>query len=252
MSKKFSYIFILCLFFGSLNGHLLGQCTPDTTCTDTGGEPGQICPDSIPRGVIGEAYETIVTILPPPAALVFNQTIPVLKIHLDTIQNLPDGIEYVIDNGDMYPDSLYCLVLHGIPTTAGIYPLRISVTATVELIPGIGFNQSVVDSTSVVFTVDQTSGIDQSSDTDGFKILQSSPNPFYDYTRIGYLTNKPVLAELRVFNLLGQVIYTEKLQGNSGSCYFDFSGGDLRSGTYIYSITADNNIYTGRFMKISK
>jgi len=250
MSRKFSYIFILCLFFGSLNGHLLGQCTPDTTCTDTGGEPGQICPDSIPRGVIGEPYETVVTILPPPAALVFNQTIPVLKIHIDTIQNLPDGIVYVIENENMYPGTLYCAVIQGTPTETGIFPLKITVTATLDYLNG--FNVTVVDSTSVVFTVNQTSGIDKSSDADGFKILQSSPNPFFDYTRIGYSTNKPVLAELRVFNLLGQVIYTEKLHSNSGSYYFEFAGEKIRSGTYIYSITADNNIYTGRFMKISK
>ncbi len=249
--KWFLHTLFLVVIFGLALRPLNGQCVPDTACKDTGGDPGQICPNALPVATVGESYETIVTILPPPHGLFMGFSVPVIKIRLDDIQNLPDGIEYSYDGGNMYPESLYCLVVHGVPAEQGVFPLHIKVTATVDYWGGI--NVSVTDSSSVVFTVNASSGVYNSSVSESFEVVHCYPNPFYDKARIGYRTDTFVDTELRVFSLLGQVIYTEKLAGSSGSHYYQFTGQDLRPGTYIYTISTNSDkVYTGRFMKVNR
>jgi hypothetical protein len=248
--KRFLHTITLVLIFGMTAGPLSGQCAPDTTCEDAGGDPGQICPNVLPPGIVGEAYESVVTILPPPSGQVMGVTVSVIKIRLDDIQNLPDGMEYQFDGNYMYPDTLYCLVLQGTPTETGVFPLHIKVTATVDVAGGI--NVPVTDSTSVVFTVNSATGIYYSPSPGSFEVIHCFPNPFYDKTRIGYRTRTFVETELKVFSLLGQAIYTEKLAGSSGTFYYQFTGQDLRPGTYIYTITTGEKAYTGRFMKVNE
>lgn len=249
--KRFIHTILPVVIFGLTIGPLNGQCVPDTTCKDTGGDPGQICPNVLPPGIVGEAYETVVTVLPPPSGEVSGFTVPVIKIRLDDIQNLPDGIEYLFDGEYMYPDTLYCLVVQGTPTESGVFPLHIKVTATVDL-GGYYINHSVTDSTSVVFTVNSATGIYYPPSPGSFEVIHCFPNPFYDKTRIGYHASTFVETELKVFSLLGQVIYTEKLAGSSGTFYYQFAGQDLRPGTYIYTITTGEKAYTGRFMKVNQ
>ena len=249
--KRLVQTLFLVVIFG-LNLNLLnGQCVPDTSCRDTGGDPGQICPNILPPGTVGEAYETIVTILPPPSGEIAGFSVPVIRIRLDDIQNLPGGIEYDYDGGYMYPGTLYCLVVQGIPVEPGEFPLHIKVTATVDYWGGI--NVPVTDSTSVVFTVNSASSIySPHSLPGGFEVIQCYPNPFHDRARIGYQSRASIETELRVFSLLGQVIYTEKLVGGAGTCYYQFTGQDLKPGTYIYTITTPVKAYTGRFMKVNR
>ena len=249
--KRFLHTLFLVVIFGLIYSPLKGQCVPDTTCKDTGGDPGQICPNTLPLAIVGESYETVVTILPPPNGEFMGFSVPVIKIRLDDIQNLPDGIEYSYDGGNMYPYTLYCLVVHGIPVEQGVFPLHIKVIATVDYLGGI--NVSVTDSTSVVFTVNATSSIYNSSLPESFQVVHCYPNPFYDKTRIGFRTDTFSETELKVFSLLGQVIHTEKLAARSGTHYYQFTGQDLRPGTYIYTIsTGSDKVYTGRFMKVNQ
>jgi hypothetical protein len=69
-----------------------------------------------------------------------------------------------------------------------------------------------------------------------FSIIESSPNPFYTETRIGFNTASAGQFELKIFNSLGQEIYNEKLTSSKGENYFLFSGSNLDKGMYLYTV----------------
>jgi len=78
-------------------------------------------------------------------------------------------------------------------------------------------------------------GINDHTQSD-FRIIESSPNPFYSETRIGFNTANGGQFELKIFNSLGQEIYNEKLNSSKGENYFLFSGRNLDKGMYLYTV----------------
>ena len=80
--------------------HSYTQCTPDTIgCVDIN-DPGQICPDTLPNAYVGTYYNETVTIWPPPEAVVGEATVTIYKIVIDSIGNIPPGIDYEINATD--------------------------------------------------------------------------------------------------------------------------------------------------------
>lgn len=72
--------------------------------------------------------------------------------------------------------------------------------------------------------------------TNNFNVIQSTPNPFVSETTIGFNTNQAGEFELRVYNTLGQVVFTEKLNAVNGNNNFTFTGSDLNKGMYVYTV----------------
>ncbi|HEV8539119.1 MAG TPA: T9SS type A sorting domain-containing protein [Bacteroidota bacterium] len=76
---------------------------------------------------------------------------------------------------------------------------------------------------------------------EGFELRQNYPNPFNPTTTIEFnLGDDPVIATLKVYNMIGQEVATlineEELDG--GEQIVDFNAGPLASGIYVYKITA--------------
>jgi len=224
------------------------QCEPDTVnCIDTG-DPGQICPDSLPQVTVNQSYNEIITVIAPDTFLFQGNPIPIHHIVVDSVLNLPTGIEYYVGSTEFYPDSVYCIQITGTPTEAGDFPLFIYVTPFIDLGMGpISFPQQA-DSTSVVITVLETSGIAPFKVLE-FHVLPNVPNPFSDMTRIGFFTPFDDRIELKVYNILGELMHEEKQGAPPGEHYFQFNGSNLLPGTYFYRVTNSNNFYTGKFIK---
>ena len=70
----------------------------------------------------------------------------------------------------------------------------------------------IVDDTSVVMTVHETSGIDPYPMHE-FRVLPNVPNPFSDVTRLGFYTPFDDRIELKVYNILGKLMH-EEMQGS--------------------------------------
>jgi len=70
---------------------------------------------------------------------------------------------------------------------------------------------------------------------------QNFPNPFNPTTRIQYSVAIRSVVDVKVYNVLGQLV-KRLLEGSkeAGSYSIDFNGTDLPSGTYIYTLTASN------------
>jgi hypothetical protein len=78
---------------------------------------------------------------------------------------------------------------------------------------------------------------------EGFSLDQNYPNPFNPSTTIKYSIPERTKVTIRVMNLLGQEVHAplvDEVQG-AGQYSIDFTDADnLPSGTYIYSMDADN------------
>lgn len=224
------------------------QCVPDTAGCQDIGNPGEFCPKILPQAIVNQEYNAIITVIAPGMAVVNQTTIKIEYIIVDSVLNLPPGMEYSANAAQFYPDSAYCISVTGTPTTAGDYPLAIYVTPYIFLVNAIYPGPQVVDDTSVVVTVQGASGLDPFAISE-FQVLQNIPNPFSEVTRIGFYTPFDDKIELKVYSILGELMH-EEIQGYPpGEYYFRFDGGGLLPGTYFYRITNSSEHFTGKFIK---
>ena len=225
-----------------------GQCIPDTACVDID-DPGQFCPDSLPKVIVGTMYDTTVTIIAPGQTVYLNSPITILYIEIDSVKNMPPGIEYFPNATQFYPDTAYCIQITGTPTQAGEFPLFIYVSPYIEYLGNPLKVPQVVDTSSVVVTVLASSGLDPKQ-ASAFQVFQNVPNPFSEITRIGFYTPVDDFIELKVFNILGEMMCHEQRGASPGESYFDFNGGTLMPGTYFYKVRNRTTHLTGKFIKI--
>ncbi|MCK5137327.1 MAG: T9SS type A sorting domain-containing protein [Bacteroidales bacterium] len=224
------------------------QCEPDTVdCKDTG-DPGQICPRELPDATINVAYDEVITVIPPGSFVYLGNVIEVVYIVIDSVLNLPPGIDYFPNATRFYPDTAYCIQITGTPTETGDYPLSIHVTPFIDVGTGPISAGQIVDDTSVVMTVLGPSGIDPYQ-VHEFQVLPNVPNPFSDVTRLGFFTPFDDRIQLQVYNILGELMHEERQGSPPGEHYFQFDGSRLLPGTYFYRVINSTRFYTGKFIK---
>ena len=92
---------LVLLILGMMAGSLVyGQCTPDPSCVDDDDIPGQFCPRELPDGVLNILYEETVTVIPPGIFEIQDMgTVTINHIKIDSVENLPPGIDYSADGG---------------------------------------------------------------------------------------------------------------------------------------------------------
>jgi len=225
-----------------------GQCEPDTVnCKDTGA-PGQICPRNLPDGTVDVPYDESITVLAPPTFEYEGILIDVVYIIVDSVLNLPPGIEYWASAEKFYPDSAYCIQVYGTPEEEGEFQLAIYVTPFVTYFGSVIQGEQVVNDTSVMMTVNGPSSLDPFG-VDDFQVLPTFPNPFTEVARIGFYTPFNDQINLKVFNILGEMMHEETQGVPPGEHYFRFDGSELLPGTYFYRITNSSDYYTGKFIK---
>lgn len=223
------------------------QCEPDTACKDTG-LPGEICPRELTDATVNVAYNEAITVIPPGSFEYLGNVIEVVYIVVDSVLNLPPGIDYYPNAAQFYPDTAYCIQITGTPTEAGDFPLHIHVTPFIDLGTGPISAGQIVDDTSVVMTVLEPSGIDPYQIYE-FRVLPNVPNPFSDVTRLGFFTPFDDRIQLQVYNILGELMHEEMQGSPPGEHYFRFDGSGLLPGTYFYRVTNSSRFYTGKFIK---
>lgn len=236
-------ILALAIFSGT---KLSAQCIPDTAnCKDIG-NPGEFCPLDLPLAVVNVLYDEVVTVIPPGTFKIQESEVTILHIKIDSVKNMPPGIDYFPNADILYPDTAYCIQLTGTPTQAGEFTFAIYITAMVDLYGGI--EAQVVDDSSIVITVQETAGIDPNQNSE-FQVYQNIPNPFSEVTSLAYYTPNQEQIELSIFNILGVQVHQEKEWSTPGKHYFNFDGKELQPGTYLYRIKAGKDFYSGKILK---
>ena len=226
-----------------------GQCVPDTAnCKDID-KPGQICPDSLPAAVLNTYYYQVVTIIPPYEFDLGEGVIPIVKIIIDSVTNLPQGLSYEANAAELFADSAYCVLISGTPIETGTFPLKIYITPFVEFVGSIVQSAQTLDDTSLFIQVNSTMGLPVIN-TDQIKLLPVKPNPFIISSRIGLNSDKFGVGELWVFYITGQMAHHEEIWVQPGKNYFDFRGEKLRKGIYLYKVSFMGKSFTSRVVKM--
>ncbi|MBE9511354.1 MAG: hypothetical protein IMY71_10780 [Bacteroidetes bacterium] len=248
MKNLIKGMFVLFFIIGmAISGY--GQCVPDTAnCKDIN-EPGQICPDSLPVAVLNIYYEQVFTVIPPYEFDLGTGVIPIYKIIIDSVANLPPGLSYEANATELFPDSAYCVLISGTPTETGTFFLKIYVTPFVEFMGSIVQGAQTLDDTSLFIIVQSTTGLPVMS-TDQVMLLPVKPNPFTISSRIGLTSDKFGVGELYVFYITGQMAHHEEIWIQPGKNYFDFRGEKLRKGIYLYRVSFMGKSYTSRVVKM--
>jgi len=225
---------------------LSAQCDPDTVnCTDIG-NPGEFCPLDLPDAAINVLYDQTVTIIPPGVYPILGNELTIFHIEIDSVMNLPPGIEYFSTADKFYPDTAYCIQLTGTPTETGVFDLAIYITATVDF--GGPLEAQVVNDTSISITVVEELGIDPAQLSE-FQVFQNFPNPFSEVTRLSYYIPYQDMIELSVFNILGVLVHQESEVAYPGKHNFSFDGSELQPGTYLYRVETSDQLVAGKFLK---
>jgi hypothetical protein len=245
--KKAVYIFVALILGLLASVQLSAQCVPDTVnCVDTTGNPGEICPVDLPDAGLNALYDETITIIPPDTYEIFSAEVAIMHIKIDTVLNLPPGIDYYPNADTFFPDTAYCIQLKGTPTQTGVFDLGIYITATVDI--GGPVEVQVVDSTSLSITVLEEVGLDRNQGT-AFRVIPNAPNPFSEKTRLAYFTPMPAEVELFVYNILGSQVHHETVWSAPGTYNFSFDGRELPPGPYVYKVRTRDKYFTGKIMK---
>jgi hypothetical protein len=213
---------------------------------DTTGLPGEFCPLDLPNGGLNALYDETVTIIPPGSYDFYGNTLNIFHIEIDSVLNLPPGIDYFPNADIFFPDTAYCIQLTGTPTQTGVFALALYITATVDF--GGPIRYQVVDDSSISITIVDELGIDPGQISE-FQVFQNVPNPYVERTRLAYYTPRQVKIELSIYNILGVLVHQESVLAAPGRHNFGFDGSELQSGTYLYRVETSEKYYTGKFMK---
>jgi hypothetical protein len=246
-------IFTLILFIAisAVNISSFAQCTPETPeqCPDPENN-GQICPDSLTAGYVGQAYSQVATIKPPlQYYLPPDSTLITLHhVRLMEVGNLPPGLSWQSNSPDsnFTAGDYYCVLLEGTPDSAGEYHLRIVVDVFVVILPGFPPVDvaTVTDSTSLTINVIDNSGINGPYDK-SLLTRNCFPNPFQRNTRIDFYSGISGSVTFEVYSILGRKVYHQQINAIKGENSLVFDGQGLPEGTYFYIFRSSGYKSTG-------
>jgi hypothetical protein len=240
------------LIFVAASGAATAQCTPNPLYADS---LFGIWPDTTTNfapAILGEFYtDTLNLIVPTDAGVVdpnfsgFNLD----SIQVNDVSGLPPGLSYNCASQTPAPCSyltgqLGCALIEGVPTELGIFPIVIEVTAFSAL-----FGQIVsVDQDFTGYSIQVGSlGTGELS----VKLLggvKNVPNPFSQRTHIEFALARAATAKVRVFNLLGEELWSDEVRAKAGVNRVPFDGGALQAGVYLYKVEAGREAFTGRMV----
>ncbi len=82
-----------------------------------------------------------------------------------------------------------------------------------------------------------------------YNVSQNYPNPFNPVTKISYALPSAATVDLKVYNVLGQLITTLVNEEKPAGFYeVDFNAADLPSGVYMYRIQAGDYVETKKML----
>lgn len=246
--KRFIY-YILLFCIPILGGKKVSaQCEPDKSCLDVD-NTGAYCPANLPDAILGEPYQTVLTVIPPSEFEFEGTSLDIAYIEIDSVLNFPPGITYNANAEKFYADTAYCVLIEGTPSMVGQFTLELYITPYIKHpLFGILKGPQVTDNTSLVLTVSDVTNIDFSAEKH-FQALQNVPNPFSRSTRIGFYTPSRDNINLKIYNILGELIHEESLLVNPGEHFFRFDGSDLLAGTYLYLVTSGSSSLSRKLIK---
>jgi hypothetical protein len=257
--KKSLLLLVAGLVFAFYTGKAFGQCTPDGLVTDPEGN-GEMVPDTIEAIETVPLNLTLTIIAPDTASLGSLGHLTIDHIVVRSLQNKPAWLNYACNPSDCnFPaGQSKCVLVTGTPAIGDSGYISVSVLVDVySLILGVPVCVTCATSPNgydsgmplVVWVKSHLAAVTE-FDYKGFGVISPQPNPFNTETKLGCYTEKAQNVSLRVTDLLGKEVYSEKLMTHSGGNFFQFTGSDLSNGVYFYSlIDSQNHVITKKMVK---
>ena len=271
MKKQLLSLGIIALSSFSLNaqcgpGYIGVQAMNDTLAargTTWGAVPDTT--QNLPLAASGQLYSGVLSFKFPSNAQEVDPQQPnvnIEEIRVKDVIGLPPGMTFIsaastIDDvfcdGSAGPDvdgchwnggAHGCALLEGTPGATGTYELTIVLEGKVQV---VGWQDIDLNGYKIVVEPADLSELND----DAFKVNQNSPNPFNGTTKILYEMEKASTVDFKVINLLGEVVYKNTYEANSGINNIIFDGSDLNEGVYMYTLAVGAKKVTKR-MVISK
>lgn len=237
--------FILLLITG---GNLFAQpCTPDVNLPYTQGT----YPGELPDATRNSSYSQVIQFKAPLDTNIFYQplnttvAVKIDSLRITGVQGLPPGMSYRCHNSSCMVNggAVGCIVLEGVPTEAGGYPLLVLTRTSGKLkgtppFPDIPQVQNDTNTRYRLF-VNWPTGIPQLIESGKIQVY---PNPVQSTVTIegDFSTGKQ--AVLTVFDSLGKKVKQLNLSGDSYTQQFSVT--DLPSGVYSFTIINGSETYT--------
>jgi len=253
MKKSLRYLVFASLFV-LYTGFAFGQCTPDANVVDPDGS-GRLDPDTLHVNANSPAAITL-TVIAPLTGNVGGGTITIHHITVKSLTNQPGWLSYVCNPGNC---EFNAGVKNCVQVTSSLVPAGLDDTIYMDVIvdvyipiggmPVLAVSDYNAGMPLVLIIHPQGYGINENGYKD-FNINEPQPNPFTSTVKLGYFTATPQAISLKVFDMVGKEVYSEKMNSTSGENYFNFDGSNLKDGVYFYSvIDAQNRVVTKKFVK---
>jgi hypothetical protein len=143
------------------------------------------------------------------------------------------------------PAQLGCGVIQGTPTQMGTFNMTLTVTGYFT-----AFGTAVpypISFTGYRIVVGEPAGINELAPI-GLAGVRTVPNPFASRTFIEFQLARASDARVRVFNLLGDELWNQRVQGKAGLNRVPFEASQLQEGVYLYKVETGREAFTGRMM----
>lgn len=229
---------------------IFAQCTPNLSITIPG-----IYPDSatgLAQGYVGTPYSEVVQARIPADTTYLGILVPITSFSIDSIVGLPPSFSYACNPSNcVFPGgSNGCILISGNPTVSGTYNLDVYGNATGIFLGSTLTLPFLLDYYQIVINPFSPTGVPQNSNYT-FTVSQNEPNPFSNFTSINFTSPVAGKAELKIFNMIGNEIYSGDYRVNTGKNAIRIDAKDFDSGIYMYTLSMGNFMATKR-MVISK
>ncbi len=245
--------FILALL-AAASMQLHAQCVPNQLYADSVFGAWPDTTTNFRNGMIGVPYSDTLNLLVPVNAGFIDPMYAFFQIDsvaMVEVTGLPPGIT-VTCNSQTNAACTYltgqvgCGLLEGTPTQMGTFPIVIKVLAYVKV---LGSTQAVdYDFPGYSITISDNTTAVEDLQPARLGRVQNVPNPFADRTTIEFGLSKSAPVKVKVFNLVGERIWTRTVQGKAGVNRVAFDAPQLENGIYIYHVEAAGATFTGRMM----
>ncbi|MBA3647884.1 MAG: T9SS type A sorting domain-containing protein [Chitinophagales bacterium] len=234
---------LTCLFFFLFSALYAQVCTPEWT-----GEGSGITPDTtqnLPPATVNTPYSATVQFKVPLRDTLSGVAISLNHLELTGVTGLSTIPSTMPFNYACNPsscsfkaDSVGCVTITGTPSAIGVYPLTIATKVYLTL--GVFVPVSVG---GYRITVTEGVGITP-SDKSIFRVQQNVPNPAQKKTDIQVNLPASSLIEMRLFDMLGTMIYKKIVKGMPGKNTIMVDVSDFNPGIYFYVISNGENVIT--------
>lgn len=249
-------ILLLAMAFGVASAN--AQCTPDPLYADS---LFGVWPDTVENfkpAYLGQFYSDTLNLIAPAnaAEIPFDPPLPDFpldSIQLTSVSGLPPGLAVVCNSQTAapctyLPTQLGCGLIEGTPTALGTYPIELTVEGWSALVVGpvvLPVSEEYTFTGYEIVVSELNTGISVVVQP-GLANVRNVPNPFASRTNIEFQLGRAGEARVQVFNMVGEEVWDQLVQGKVGPNKVIFEGGDLPAGVYLYKVASGSDTYTGR------